>query len=457
MQAMLSKQDIDTAMGRPFKRIAELTGAGFNTIIHIGAGADADLYDYQRLGFDRLLLVEGDAESAEELRAAVYDRDGVEVVEQVVAPLADRVMWHRYNLPALNGVLPPGELHTLYPRLRVIGRERVQATSLQELLEHAVLNLAERNLLFLDVPGLEDALLAQLPEHQLHAFEWVAIRSCGATRYQGGNTAGTAIERLHTHCYRLDGSLDIDLDWPVSLLRRDDVQRENTQLRGQVADLGAKLESRATAEETLNAELKRVSAERDAQTALAAERESRVHGLGQERERLTRELAESQAALKALTEAKTAHERLVTEQQAQIDSLSQARDKEAKLASDRSSVISQLTQERDDLTKLVAERNGLLKKLAQEREAQAEQVTDLQARLEQANRLQSEYDTYAAERKAELDRVNKLKQEQEARIDQLESEHSETKVRQDRLNREVIKAEAQIELIKDVLLREPGL
>ncbi|MDN5849541.1 MAG: hypothetical protein L0H63_07840, partial [Nitrococcus sp.] len=414
IQAMLFKQhtDTDTAMGSLFKRIAELANEGFSTIVHIGAGNGAELDDYQHISFERLVLVEGDTETAEELQASVQGRDGVEVIEQVVAANAEPVMWHRYNLPALNGLLPPDDLQRVYPRLRVSSRERLPALRLQDLLDRVAVDPARSNLLVLDVPGLQDALLAELADAQLHAFEWIAIGSCGATCNEGGDAADAAIERLQARCYRLEQSLDSDLDWPVSLLRRDEVQRENAQLRAQAADLGAKLQTRDKAEKERNAELERVAAERDAQTALAGEHESRVHGLEQERQGLATKLAESQAALKALTDEKPAQEKRVAELQAQLEALSQARDEQAKLAVDRNSMIQKLTRERDDQGKRAAEQKAQLEKL---REEHAQQTKKLTTGAEKSAAL-------AAEHQAQAQR---LRQERDAARKQLESEREQ--------------------------------
>ena len=57
----------------------------------------------------------------------------------------------------------------------------------------------------------------------------------------------------------------------------------------------------------------------------------------------------------------------------------------------------------------------------------------------------------------ERDQLNAQLQQQEDLMANLKSQYSESDVRQRLLNDEMIKAESQIELIKDLLLREPGL
>ncbi len=69
-------------------------------------------------------------------------------------------------------------------------------------------------------------------------------------------------------------------------------------------------------------------------------------------------------------------------------------------------------------------------------------------------------DKIAAERdqlQKSLSENGKSLEDARQQIQQLEQEASESLHRQQLLHEELIKAEAQIELIKDLLLREPGL
>jgi hypothetical protein len=316
-----------------FNRLASLAdGGGFDTILHIGAGTGVELQGYRALGVRRLVLVEGDPEAAEALRAHPALRAAAEVIERPVAPATGPADWHRYNLPTLNGMLPPGSLSALYPRLKVLSRDRVQALALRELLEGVALDAGARNMLFLDVPGQEEALVATVPEQLLEAFAWIVVRGCRSACYEGGAAIDAARRALQARCFSVElADADTDPDWPVLLLRRDDVQRENRRLQARVAELMAGL-----------------AAAKDAVSAAGAE-------------------------------------------------------------------LTQVSRERDEQAKL------------------------------------------AANRKTELDHANALTQQQAERIRQLEAERSQSERRQNWLSQEMIKAEAQIELIKDVLLREPGL
>ncbi|MEI6334674.1 MAG: hypothetical protein WCS87_08960, partial [Methylococcaceae bacterium] len=100
-------------------------------------------------------------------------------------------------------------------------------------------------------------------------------------------------------------------------------------------------------------------------------------------------------------------------------------------------------------------------KLAAERQAQNQQLTlakDEQAKLAAERQAQNQQLTLAKDEQAKLatERQRQL-EEMQKRIQQLEGQNAEFALRQSLLQEEIVRAEAQIDLIKDVLLREPGL
>lgn len=120
--------------------------------------------------------------------------------------------------------------------------------------------------------------------------------------------------------------------------------------------------------------------------------------------------------------------RLANERQTQIDML-------AKESAELSAARDALAEEKAELTKTRDEQT----KLASERKAQLEKIT--------AERDQ--FQKSVVEQKKNFDNAQQ-------QIKALENEASESLQRQQQLEEELTKAEAQIELIKDLLLREPG-
>ena len=120
--------------------------------------------------------------------------------------------------------------------------------------------------------------------------------------------------------------------------------------------------------------------------------------------------------------------RLANERQTQIDML-------AKESAELSAARDALAEEKAELIKTRDEQT----KLASERKAQLEKIT--------AERDQ--FQKSVVEQKKNFDNAQQ-------QIKALENEASESLQRQQQLEEELTKAEAQIELIKDLLLREPG-
>ena len=90
------------------------------------------------------------------------------------------------------------------------------------------------------------------------------------------------------------------------------------------------------------------------------------------------------------------------------------------------------------------------KALEQKNSTMAEQRTALENQVRTLTLRHDEHAKLAAERQRQL---AELQQQMEKK----QSADAEVSARQQMLHEEVVRAEAQIDLIKDILLREPGL
>ena len=195
--------------------------------------------------------------------------------------------------------------------------------------------------------------------------------------------------------------------------------------------------------DALSNELKATQQVRDQQAQQAIERQKGIDALTQERDQFAKQLAERQTQLEALTKAKAAIEQEKTALLQSRDSLSnelkatqQVRDQQAQQATERQAHIDAATLERDQFAEQAAERQKQLEALTQTLEQQELSIIHSNTERDQ---LQVQ-----------------LNQQEDVMI-KLKDQYSESDMRQRLLNDEMLKAEAQLELIKDVLLREPGL
>jgi cyanophycinase-like exopeptidase len=294
---------------------------------------------------------------------------------------------------------------------------------------------------------------------------------------------------------------------------RDEQTKLASERQAQIDTLGKEKADLASARDALAKEKTELTKARDEQAKLASERQAKIDALGKEKA----DLASARDALakekSELTKARDEHAKLASERKAQIDALgkenadiasardalakekselTKARDEQTKLASEHQAQIDalgkekadlasvrdalakekgELTKARDEQTKLASERQAKIDALGKEkadltaaRDALAKEKTELTKTREEQTNLASERKAQVDKIIAERDQVQKSFTEQkktfdnaELKIKTLENEASESLQRQQMLQEELIKAEAQIELIKDLLLREPGL
>jgi chromosome segregation ATPase len=202
--------------------------------------------------------------------------------------------------------------------------------------------------------------------------------------------------------------------------------------------------------------------------------------------------AERQTQSEALVHERDHHAQQAQQLQSQVDALNQAH---TVLAEEKTTVtqnrdalsieLATMTQARDEQTHLAAELQTQIEALVHERNYHAQQAQQLQSQvdaLNQTNTLLNQEKSAFAEQQAplknelaalkqsvdqqalslsqshtECEQLHNQLQQQEAIMANLKVQYSENDARQRLLNDEMIKAEAQLELIKDLLLREPGL
>jgi hypothetical protein len=372
--------------------LANIPADRLGTVVHIGAG-NTDPADYGSLNALRLVMVEGDASRARELRAVVAPKVGsMQVLQQPVAAATGPMTWNRFNVSSLDGPLDPGGLARHYPRLHRAAEESVQALSLGDLL--ASLGLERRssqhrhepNVLLLDVPGQEESLLTSLARAQLQAFGWIAVRARGERLDAAGRGLTALASRLdEAHFERVLLEDHHDTLWSHCLFR----------LAVQHVDKEEEIERRLG---ELNRQLEAVKADRDEQAHWHQENANWARALSAENEQLKLEVERMKAEL----EVARANERQLKAQH----------------------------QEN-------AHRTGTLNADIERLELETQHLkTELEGMKTSERQL-----------KVHLDDCIRARTEAEREL-------ADRDVRQRLLDAEILKAEAQLELVKDVLLRE---
>ena len=209
----------------------------------------------------------------------------------------------------------------------------------------------------------------------------------------------------------------------------DDQAKLLSDLEAKIGSLDQQNSELTTIRDVLSKEKNDLTKTRDEQAKLLSEHQTEI-------DLLRKEKADIATARDALAKEKT--------------ELIKSRDDQAKLASERHTEIDQLRKEKADIA---AARDALANEkteLTKTRDNQTKLANDLKEQLDKIILERDQYQKSASDSKKSVDSA-------QLRIKTLEYENNESQHRQRLLHDELGRAEAQIDLIKDLLLREPGL
>ena len=395
-----------------------------HTIVHLGAGSCSELANYLTLQPRQLLLVEADPELAADLQKRTADLEQVAVKCAAVAGHPGPATFHRFNLPELNCLHAASGLLGLFPGLKTVEQQQVEAVSPASLLQPLQLQSEQENRLILDLPGEELPVLQALKQARLlHLFEKVYLQCANDALYEGSEPAARVLQWLKDEGFDLENKDDNhNPDRPCWTLKRNALQLRNRELENQVGALRTQFEmlnkakdeaiqlatdrqqkiveitqicdeqaKAAAGLQTKNEKLSQACKEKDKVTAdlmgqlkqlaqtraelteLAANRQQQIIELSKANENLSKQVAELQTNIQPITQERDSQTKLSGERQAQIEQLKKARDEQAKLATERQQTIEQLTKAKNEQAKLASNLKAQLTEETQARNAKVKQ------------------------------------------------------------------------------------
>jgi hypothetical protein len=392
------------------QRIAKHYPEGVHTILVVGAANGGDLQNWRRLGSRHLVLTEAHPDLAAELSRRIDGARNEEVWPLAVTPSQrDGALLYVCNNPRYSSLRRAQELGIYFPSLKVTGEIRVAARAFHEAIKQSGATEAAPNLLVLAAPGQSLDLIRSTPPEQLQAFEWIIVHASSVPLYEGDD-AEACLTSLRAAGYE-NVQEDPDAIHPdrAVLLRRDDTRVRVGQL------------------------------------------ESRLKQLAEEHARL---LAQHKTELDKVAAELAGEKKRAAEQHTQIQKLIQERDAQAKLANDRKAELDNAAAALAGEKKLAADRYTQIQTLTQGRDSQTQAITQLKSELDRANQQIVELKQSLSDREGLLKKVSLQNQERGARIVALDKQLMELKQRQAWLDEEMTKAEAQVEFIKDIFLRD---
>lgn len=386
-------------------------------VVVVGAGRGQGLADF--FAATSLLAIDGLAENLESLHRLLSTKTGGIAASAVITRQAGFGEFFVASSPAESGLIPPAELRGLWRNLDSREVREVETLDLPALLARLKLRDDRHwNWLVIDcLPALRVLEGATSLVDELEVLELRCIRDdAGVTRPEA--SLSTSMQWLEARGFRLIA--DEDEAHPglcTAVFCRD--ARELSDRLVRLAREQARLDA-AHVEQALV--LAKVTTEQVAAEKLVADRQSQLEALHQEMAALT---AVRDAFIKDNGVLVAERDALAREKAALV----QACDEQAKLAAERAAQLASRAEAQSAAEKLAAERQSQLEVLKQEKAA------------------------LAAERDATLRQYEVLR----AECDSLRQSVAAEQERQVLLDEEMVKANAQLALIKDLLLRESGL
>jgi len=394
-----------------------------HTVVHVGAGRGANFPTYLQLKAKKVILIEPQTELARQLDSASVPYD-LTVINRAVDSEARLRTFYQANNSYFSGFTNPRELQPYFPDLRLESEFTMDTWPLADCIDEHV-STRGNNLLILDVPDMSVELLVSLEQRTLKMFRWVV----------GPYLVNNESDRSFTkHCKDSDfWSLTFPGQPPHAFLFA-----ERNPLAGALAKAEDRLRSLEQAQASLTAEVNTLGNERSALQAenAALQRESKAqqnaaeqlrHTLEEVRQRSAAEQKQQSSEIERLRGDLSALQAQNTALKTEVElQQSAAQQLQTELTALRDEDLARSTREQERLAKEI---ESLGKELAAAR-------ADNEALESEADGLRS-----AAE--------SLQKEAAEHRMAQDELSH-----RQRLLDDEVLKAEAQLTLIKEVLIRD---
>lgn len=399
-----------------------------DTLVHIGAGKGNDFPHYHH-NAQQLILVEPSPAAVSSLRQICQGVANIHIHELAIGLGGGSTDFNLYNWPEANSLCLATGLQQLMPGLKIQDSIQVTTTTLPVLLQDMPHG---NNLLIIDAPGAEHWIIEQLchlnPEQ---AFQHIVLHCPNEAHYNSNTSSAPLLEVLEQQGYELRHTDRSDPDRPAFSLKRNALRLEHIALK---ADYKALQQQLVQAQQTIT--------ESDANYKAA---KNQLQQLAQAKEQLTKQYdavkQEHDQTQKKYISIAQKNEQMVQQQEQSHQQLVDI-EKALKQAKQEQETTQQQfeAQKRDNenaLTELKTQLDDQLKNIQKEKKD---------------NELVTKERDILKEKEARLTDLQKKHAELQQRHQRLETENKETQLRQLRLESELLKAEAQIELIKDLML-----
>ncbi len=448
-------------------------------ILHIGAGTGSDIPDYLDASPAAVTLIEPDPGALPKVQQAAQGHDNFQVIEAAISPDPKAGPLHRFTFGDLNSLRAPTGLRDLFPGLEELDSEPVTLRDPVVLVEGLDLDPDRAHVLVIEAPGEALAIVQALDTAGLLArFTAVRVQEGQEPLYEGAGTLPQVQAVLTAAGFSLDAPIDdTDPERPILSVMIDRVALRQQALEGDLEQLRAERDQLDKAADDLKAALTKARREngrikasltrRDKAFAVQQQTlgsfEARVAELEGEQVTLARELEARAARITELTASgdqqrqdfeaalEQVKGQLATQEAAYTAAQEAARARAAELEDEQAAALKQAE------TAAAAHQASEARVAALEGE-QATLARELEARTAKITELTASGDTQRRDFEAALEQMKDQLATQEAALArELEEQRAADHQRLALSREDMLRAEGQIEIIKDLLLRGPEL
>ncbi|MDR6984033.1 hypothetical protein J2X32_002675 [Rheinheimera pacifica] len=389
-------------------------------LIWLGAGTAAqptNLISQAR----QVVLVDARSAACAALNKQFGKHANIKVLHTLLSEHGDEVSFTEYNLAEFSALHSASGLAELFPGLKPVKTQQQPSETLTAMLQALALS-GDNNILVIDIADISLMLLKQLQAANLLAhFSQLYLQGSAVELYNGAPTQSEVTQWLQQNGFTLtiQDNADPDLPWLQFSLNPlwQQFNQQKAQHEQQLEQLKQQIANKASNNEALQQQLSTVKV---AAEKMQAELNGRIKGMD--------------------AELKKAHQQL----QAADQQLSSVNEQAQKQQQERVALNQQLEQANAEHTKQLADVKQQFEQAKQDAVAQQQQLAKdnsrLQADLEQVSK-------HAATR---LDKISQLEKANR----QLHEVNEQLTRRQQALEHEMLKAQAQIDIIKDLLLKQ---
>lgn len=270
-----------------------------NAFIHFGAGLCREIDAHLSLQPNLLLLVEADPDLSNSLLERCNDNAQILVNNSAISDHSSSATLYRFNLPDLNSLRRPTDaLLEQFPGLQTIDKINVGTVKPSTVLQPLTLDSEDNNILLIDTPGEEMAVLKSLANDNLiHSFQYIQVFCTNQILYENSMPSSKILKYISDVGFDLIyQDVSDDPDRPLFILKRNQMLLQNIRLQHEIDELVIGKDKLASIISDLN---KRIE-------ALTADRESKLNAMSDKED----QLIQIKAALEE--SSKVAEERLAT-------------------------------------------------------------------------------------------------------------------------------------------------